>query len=267
MKVTTKPVRVIVRQTKAEVVQFGARKFADVMKAKPDFVGGVGTGSTLESCGREIVALKQTEGIDVSRVHLFGLDEYLGWRPIDFERSYTSILWNLYCRGMGLPITNMHLPYWNTQYPQMTCAILENEIDEAGGINLQLLGLGVNGHVAFNEPGVDPALKTHVEALSQITRTRNSVGFDTIVPERAMTQGIATIRRATALLLMAYGAEKADAAQAMLFAPPSRDWPASLLMPHPDLTAVFDLEAASLFPTPYNQEGDYEVDWPCQHTG
>jgi glucosamine-6-phosphate deaminase len=207
------------------------------------------------------VTLVNQEAVDTSGLELFGLDEYIGLKPIDLPLSYTGILRNIYCRGLGLPQERLHMPDWRTNYPMRTSQFFEREIMKANGIDLQMLGLGVNGHVGFNEPPARQGSLTHVERLSQLTRERNLRSV-MAAPERAITQGIATIRRAKALLMLAYGQDKAIAANNMLFEPASPMCPASLLLPHADLTLMVDLETASLFPKPYFELGEYNLELP-----
>lgn len=162
------PIRLVVTERVAATV---ARQTADRLRGKPRFNLGVGTGATLEAVYPHFIETVRQEQIDLSQASLFGLDEYWGGsRPF----SYAAILEEGLFKPLGLRADQIHLLYWGTNYPQLACGLFEREIIDAGGIDFQWLGLGMTGHLGFNEPGSPFASITRRIFLAERTRISNS---------------------------------------------------------------------------------------------
>ncbi|RJN31793.1 glucosamine-6-phosphate deaminase [Nesterenkonia natronophila] len=207
------------------------------------FVLGVATGSSPESTWRALAARKPP--VDLSAVRAFALDEY--WDlPADHPESYKEVIHRQITRPLGLNPQLVRVP-GDDGKDLRAAQRYEQAIRAAGGIDLQVLGIGRNGHIGFNEPGSSLDSRCRVTQLSEETRKANSRFFATVedVPAYCITQGIGTITEARRLLLLAYGPEKAQALAAALEGPVTSAVPASALQLHPDLTVVADESAAS----------------------
>ena len=245
-------VTVVVVTDKTEVARYGADLVAALVRNKPDAVLGLAAGATPEGLYAEMVNL-HAGGLDFSRVTVFDLDEYHGLppgHPAAFARSLRAHLID----HLNLSPLRVHLLEDRLSEPlSPLCAEYERLIRQAGGIDLQLLGLGRNGHIAFNEPGSDFASRTRPVDLSETTRAANRAAFASgeAVPTTAVTMGIGTILEARRILLLATGLDKAEAVAASIQAPPTPQIPASALQGHPDTLFLLDRMAASrLTPTP-----------------
>jgi len=207
---------------------------ADAVARHPDLVLGVATGGTPLPAYR---ALARGSG-DLSGVRLVALDEYVGLPP-GHPASYAAYVEREVATPLGVPSAHVVVP-------QGSGAALERRIAALGGVDLQLLGIGRNGHLAFNEPGSQLDSRTRVVALSETTRRDNAAPFGVDpVPTHAVTQGIGTILEARHLVLLATGAAKAAAVAAALTGPVTPDCPASVVQTHRRLTVVLDAAAAS----------------------
>jgi glucosamine-6-phosphate deaminase len=224
------------------------------ISAHRDFVLGTATGGTPESTYSELVRLHLVEGLDFSRVIGFGLDEYVGLSP-DHPQSYHYFMADRLWNHVNIPQNSWHLPSpWglNDAWIKRMCLEYERRILSSGGgkIDLQLLGIGSNGHIAFNEPGSLRKSRTRIVELTEQTIRDNARFFDSTeeVPTRAVSMGIGTILELSAkALLLANGAKKAEAIRRAFFAPVSPNCPASFLQEHPgEVIVVLDEEAAAL---------------------
>jgi glucosamine-6-phosphate deaminase len=228
-----------------------ARKIAEIiaeaMERKPDLVLGLATGRTMEKVYEHLVAFHRQDGLDFSRCSSFNLDEYVGLAPDD-ERSYRRYMdQHLFdhvniCRGA------IHVPDGNAANRAEECREYEAEIARLGGIDLQLLGLGSDGHIGFNEPMSGLYSRTRVTSLAAVTRSQNAEMFGgdpACVPERAITMGVGTILQARQCLLLATGSSKAGILARAVEGPITAMVTASALQLHPDCKIVLDLEAAS----------------------
>jgi glucosamine-6-phosphate deaminase len=218
--------------------------------AKPDSVLGLATGSTPEETYRRLIRYHSEESLDFSRVVTFNLDEYLGLEP-EHEQSYHYFMWDRLFRHLNIRKENTHVPSGVSDDPHAYCAWYEAQIKRAGGIDLQLLGIGSDGHIAFNEPGSSLTSRTRVKTLTQKTIRDNAElffgkGQEDLVPRFAITMGVGTILEARKLLLIAYGARKAQIVKAFIEGPVTSMVTASALQLHQDATVVLDEEAAAL---------------------
>jgi glucosamine-6-phosphate deaminase len=195
--------------------------------------------------------VRHLRGVDLSHLTAFALDEYVGIDPAHPE-SYRSVIHRDVTVPLGLDPERVNLPPGNATNLDDAAAGYERAIVAAGGVDLQILGIGTNGHIGFNEPGSARDSRTRVVALDESTRSDNARYFEgdiDAVPSHAMTQGIATILDARRLVLVAHGASKARAIAAAVLGPVTSALPASFLQTHSDATIVLDVDAASQLPS------------------
>jgi glucosamine-6-phosphate deaminase len=185
-------------------------------------------------------------GIDVSRVRGFALDEYVGLDPAHPE-SYRSVITREVVEPIGLDPARVLVPNGSLEGIEHAGEDYERALAEAGGVDLQLLGIGTDGHIGFNEPGSSFASLTRVKTLTRQTRQDNARFFDSIddVPRHCITQGLGTILRARHLVLLAFGKGKAEAVAGAVEGPVTASLPASAIQLHPHATVVIDDAAAS----------------------
>jgi glucosamine-6-phosphate deaminase len=228
-----------------EVGVEGARFVAAYLRRNPSAVLGLATGQTTVPFYRELVRLHQEEGLDFGRATTFNLDEYYGLGPGD-PRSYHWFMQEHLFRHVNLNPRRTHLPNGLASDAEAECRRYEAEIAAAGGIDLQVLGIGVNGHIGFNEPGTAFGAATQLVRLRPETVERNQslAGGGVALPQTALSLGVKDIMQARRLLLLASGVEKAAAVAAALQGPVTGDVPASVLQLHPDLTVILDRGAA-----------------------
>ena len=220
-----------------------------MLHARPDAVVGFATGASPRALYGVLAAQVSSGAIDLRQVHGIALDEYVGLRPDD-PRSFAAYLERHVVRPLRLDPARF---FWLDGSPAdenelaERCDNHERAIATAGGIDLQILGIGRNGHLAFNEPGTSFTSRTHIATLTESTRAANTEGFGDIsaVPTRSLTSGLATIAEARTILLVATGDGKADAVAAAFDGPVDQGSPASLLQRHPDVRVVLDPAAAS----------------------
>ena len=218
---------VIIVKDQDEAGELYARCVADLIKGKPDAVLGLATGSSPLAAYRHLAAMVKAEDIDVSKVRGFALDEYIGL-PLTHPESYHPL-------EDGERIAHAGPEY-------------DAAIEAAGGIDVQILGIGTDGHVGFNEPGSSLASGTRVKTLAEQTRVDNARFFDddiNQVPTHCITQGIGTILKARHLVLLAFGEGKAEAVEETCEGGVSAFCPASALQLHPHATIIVDEAAAS----------------------
>ncbi len=207
------------------------------LRTKPALVLGAATGATPLPLYR-FLATARGRGADFSQVSLVALDEYVGL-PVGHPASFGTYVEREVQEPLGVPPELVVVP-------EGRGGGLEDRIRAVGGVDVQLLGIGRNGHLAFNEPGAPLDSRTRVVALSQTTRCDNARAFgEEAVPTHAVTQGLGTILEARHLVLLATGPAKATAIGAALTGPVTRDCPASVVQLHPHVTVVLDRAAAS----------------------
>ena len=223
-----------------------AALFVALATEKPNAVFGLATGSTPVPTYSEMAAAYQAGAVDYSGITTFNLDEYVGLAP-DHPQSYRYFMETNLFKHINIPTENTHVLSGLATDPEAECAAYEAMIDAAGGIDLQILGIGNNGHIAFNEPAADFAAVTHTVQLTESTIEANKRFFDSIddVPRSAYTMGIGSIMKAKKIVLLANGAAKADAIKAMVEGPVTPECPASILQFHPDCVVLVDEAAAS----------------------
>ncbi|WP_370163037.1 glucosamine-6-phosphate deaminase [Limimaricola soesokkakensis] len=212
----------------------------------PKAVLGLATGGTMEPVYAGLLKRARAGDVLLDRMTSFNLDEYVGLPP-EHPQSYHSFMRERLFAPLGLDPARTHLPRGDAEDPAAEAARYDAAITQAGGIDLQLLGIGGNGHIGFNEPSSSLASPTRVKTLTCATREANArfFGPDEAVPRFAITMGIATILRSRHAVLLATGAAKAAAVATMAEGPLSARCPASALQLHPKATIVLDAEAAA----------------------
>ena len=240
--------RVIVTNNYQEMSCEAARIAVRQILAKEDSVLGLPTGDTPIGMYEELIQLYNRSLINFSKVITFNLDEYYGL-PSDHPGSYHQYMRKVLFNHVNIPEGNIHIPNGVAEDVEEECRRYEEEIYRYGGIDLQILGIGPNGHIGFNEPGSYWETTTRLVKLSEETRKMELRHFrdPAEVPTQAITMGIKTIMRATTILLLASGKEKAKATTKALKGPVTKKVPASILRLHPTITVIVDKEAASLF--------------------
>ncbi|HWK77021.1 glucosamine-6-phosphate deaminase [Microbacterium sp.] len=221
-----------------------ADEIVRLITEKPDAVLGLATGSTPLPVYEALPS--RLAGVDVSRVRGFALDEYVGIDPAHPE-SYRSVITREVVEPLGLDPALIRTPNGAADGVQHAGDDYEAAIEAAGGVDLQILGIGTDGHIGFNEPGSSFASRTRVKTLTVQTREDNARFFDSIddVPMHCITQGLGTILRARHLVLLAFGAGKARAVAAAVEGPLSAILPGSAIQLHEHVTVVVDEAAAS----------------------
>jgi glucosamine-6-phosphate deaminase len=225
-----------------------AREVASLLRARPEAVLGLATGHTMIPVYGELVRLYEEEGLRFSRARTFNLDEYVGVGPGHADSYYEFMLTRLWSQ-VDLAAGAFRIPNGMAADPEAEARRYENEIAAAGGIDLQLLGLGRNGHIAFNEPGSPPDSRTRTIELTEQTRRVNGDDHRLLAgtPPRALTMGIATILEAKKIVLVVTGWEKAEILLRLLTTPATPDLPASFLHRHPHVSLVADKEAMEVY--------------------
>lgn len=234
-------VKIMVLDTPEEAGAAAADIVRDCVGANPHAVLGLATGSS----PLPLYDALADSGEDFSKVTGFALDEYVGLPPGD-PRSYACVIDGEVTRRLGLRPDAVHVPDVSAPDLEASAREYERAITAAGGVDLQILGIGHNGHLAFNEPGAPFDSRTRVETLTERTRRANARFFDSPdqVPTLCMTQGIGTILQARHLVLIAHGADKADIISRALQGTVDPECPASALQLHPHVTVVLDRAAA-----------------------
>lgn len=238
---------IVVVETYEAICRETAARVARLMRNKPDCVLGLPTGSTPIGFYKELVRLHREESLDFSKVYTFNLDEYLGLDSAH-DQSYHYYMRKSLFVHVNVSADRAHIPQGTADDPAAFCAWYERRIQECGGIDLMVLGIGSNAHIAFNEPGSSLGSRTRVAPLSRQTRQDNALLFGGLdsVPVAALSVGIGTISEARQILLMASGPGKAAAIRATVEGPVTAKVPASILQFHPDTTLLLDPAAASL---------------------
>ena len=238
---------VIILQTAAESSKVAARLVARQVSEKPDSVLGLATGSTPCNLYQELARMHSAAGLDFSGVTTFNLDEYVGLDP-GHPASYHRFMEENFFSRVNVPRERIHIPNGLAPDVPAYCDAYENAIRDAGGIDVQILGLGSDGHLGFNEPGSSLASRTRIKTLTERTRSDNARFFTggREVPHHVITMGLGTIMESRMCLLMAFGKGKAQAVAASIEGPVTASVPGSLLQFHPRAKVLLDAEAASL---------------------
>ena len=237
---------VIIQPDSAKASFLVTRLIAKKIRAKPDLVLGLATGQTMTSVYANLVAMHGAEGLDFSRCRSFNLDEYVGLPPEDKHsyRHYMNV--NLF-NHINIKPENTHLPNGMAADLPAECERYEEAIRNAGGIDLQLLGIGQDGHIGFNEPLSAMFSRTRAKALSPVTIAQNGAlfGDPNRMPRRALTMGVGTILDSKRCVLLATGTTKADILAKAVEGPITAMVSASALQLHPHCTIVVDEEAGA----------------------
>lgn len=235
---------VIVVPTAEAACLRAARIVARLLRGKPSAALALPTGSTPRGIYAELVRQHRVEGLSFARATAFNLDEYVGI-PADHPGAFRRALGEALYQHVDLPPEHAHAPDGEAADLPAACARYEAAIAAAGGLDLALLGLGIDGHIAFNEPTSSFGSRTRLKTLADETRAANQAAFGAEpVPRHALTVGIATILEARRCLLVAFGAAKAAAVAKMVEGPLSAFVPASALQLHPHATVIVDEAAA-----------------------
>jgi len=226
-------------RTSAEII-------AKEIRRKHDLVLGLATGDTPVGTYKELARLHKEEGLDFSKVTTFNLDEYLDLAPLH-KNSYNYFMWENLFKHVNVSAHRAFVPQGNTDDPEVFSEWYEQQIRTAGGIDLQVLGIGRDGHIGFNEPGSSFASRTRVKGLYEQTIKDNARFFDREedVPRFAITMGIGTIMESKKILLIANGKGKADVCHEFIEGPVTSQVTASALQLHSFVMVVLDEEAAS----------------------
>jgi glucosamine-6-phosphate deaminase len=241
-------VRLTLYTTESEVAAAAAERVAEVLAGNAAAVLGLPTGRTPMHLYRLLARLGDEGALDFGRATTFNLDEFLGIGP-DHPGSYHAYMRQHLFAHVNLPSVRVHLLRGDTSDPVGECERYEADIESAGGIDLQLLGIGSNGHIGFNEPGPCLMARTHRASLRPGTRRANAIFFGgdaNAVPEEALSMGMGTILQARRIVLMATGKSKARAVARTVSGPLTTRVPASFLQLHRDVELICDHAAAAL---------------------
>ncbi|MCJ1709042.1 glucosamine-6-phosphate deaminase [Microbacterium sp. VKM Ac-2923] len=236
---------VVVTRTADEASRLAADHVARAIAVRPRLVLGVATGSTPELFYRHLARRLTAEGTDTSGVRAFALDEYVGL-PADHPESYAAVIERTVTVPLGLDPAHVHVPDGGAADPFAAAEAYDRAITAVGGVDIQILGIGRNGHIGFNEPGSSLGSRTRVKTLAASTRDANARFFadPRDVPVHCITQGIGTIREARHLILLAFGADKSAALAGAVEGPVSASLPGSAIQLHPHVTVLADEDAA-----------------------
>ena len=233
---------IVVQSTPEAATEVGARSIARLLRDKPSAVLGLATGSTPLLLYRALIEMK----LDWSQVTTFNLDEYVGL-PREHPQSYHSFMWENLFRHVNIARANVHIPDGTAGHIPKSCAQYEQQIHQAGGIDLQVLGIGTDGHIGFNEPTSSLASRTRIKTLTRQTRSDSArfFGSEAAVPYHVITMGIGTIMEARQIVLLAFGGNKARAIAGAVEGPVAAINPASMLQLPPVVKVMLDEPAAS----------------------
>ena len=242
-------VNLIIAKDPAEVGKLAADIFQEIVASKPDCVLGLATGSTPLPLYRELIEREKAGKINFSQVRSANLDEYKGLSG-DHPQSYRYFMQENLFDHISIDPANTMVPNGLAEDVETMCADYEAKIEALGGVDIQLLGIGHDGHIGFNEPCDYFPAATHEVELEEITRQANKRFFNSIdeVPTAAYTMGCGTVMAARKVLLIATGKDKAEIVKQSFFGPVTPMVPASILQFHPDVTVIVDEAAASLIP-------------------
>ena len=238
---------IIIQPTYAQLVAVSAEIIRDALLKKPNLVLGLATGSTPIGLYEALVRMHKIEGLDFSSVTTFNLDEYVGIPP-NHPYSYHTFMETHFFSAVNIPTENCRIPQSTAEAHEEFCKNYEEAIVNAGGIDIQVLGIGTDGHIGFNEPSSSLGSRTRIKTLTLSTLEANAPHFGgTIdaVPKMAITMGVGTIMEAKQCLLMASGESKAEAIAHAVEGPITAEVPASALQMHPHTVVIIDEAAAS----------------------
>ena len=238
--------RILVVDNYEEMSKKSASMIASQVILKPNSVLGLATGDTPLGMYKELIKLYNQKEVDFKEVRTFNLDEYYGLNRENPQSYYSYMINNLF-NNINISRENINVPSGMAKDIDAACLEYENKIKEAGGIDMQVLGIGGNGHIGFNEPDVNFEAETHLVNLDEQTIEANSRFFESIedVPVKAISMGIKTIMSSKKIILLANGISKAEAIEKAVKGKINPNVPASILQLHNDVTIIVDKEAAS----------------------
>lgn len=255
---------VVILQGKEQIGSLAADAIEALLLRKPDAVLGLATGSSPLPIYNELALRHERGALDFAKARGFALDEYVGLE-VGHPESYREVIHREFTDRVNIAVENVQTPDGSAQDIPAACQAYEDAIREAGGIDLQLLGVGTDGHIGFNEPGSSLASRTRIKTLIEQTRRDNARFFGSIgeVPHHVITQGLGTILEARHVILVATGAQKAQAVHNFVEGPVSAICPASVLQLHPHTTILIDEAAASALKLAdyYRHSYDNKPDW------
>jgi len=236
----------VVIAARDELGRLAAGAIDSLLKARPGAVLGLATGSSPLPIYDELVRRHVEEGLSFARAKAFTLDEYVGL-PLEHPQRYRNVIEHELAERVGFTPGAVQGPDGLAEDLAAACDAYEEEIAASGGVDLQILGIGTDGHVGFNEPGSSLASRTRIKTLTEQTRADNARFFDgdiNQVPQHCLTQGLATIMQARHIVLIATGRTKGDAVHQLVEGPVSAMWPGTILQHHPHVTVLIDNAAA-----------------------
>jgi glucosamine-6-phosphate deaminase len=237
---------VVITPTSAEAAQIAADAVTALVTGRPGAVLGLATGSSPLALYDELTRRHAEEGLSFARVRAFLLDEYVGLAD-DHPERYRRVIEREFVARVDIDPDAVLGPEAGAADLAGACARYEQVLADAGGVDLQILGIGSDGHIGFNEPGSSLSSRTRLKTLTDQTRRDNARFFGgsvEAVPRHVLTQGLGTIRQARHLVLLASGAAKAEAVHHLVEGPVSALWPATVLQHHPHVTVLVDEAAA-----------------------
>ncbi len=230
-----------------ELARLAADAIERLLRSTPDAVLGLATGSSPLKVYDELARRHTEDGLSFARARAFTLDEYVGL-PADHPERYRTVIENEIVSRVDFAPDAVQGPDGLAQDLVAACAAYERAIADAGGVDLQILGIGTDGHIAFNEPGSSLASRTRIKTLTEQTRLDNARFFGgdvDRVPQHCLTQGLGTIMEARHVVLLASGRQKAEAVHQLVEGSVSAMWPGTILQHHPHVTVLVDNAAAS----------------------
>lgn len=245
---------VVICDSAQDIGALGADAIASALKSKPEPVVGLATGSSPLAIYDELSRRVADGKLSFAATRAFTLDEYVGL-PADHPERYRNVIQSVFVDHVDIDPARVQGPDGLADDLEAACTAYELAIRDAGGVDVQILGIGTDGHIAFNEPGSSLASRTRIKTLTKQTREDNARFFGddvSAVPVHCLTQGIGTIMEARHIVLVATGRAKAEAIHQLVEGPISALWPATILQMHPHVTVIIDAGAASRI-----QLGDY----------
>lgn len=247
--------RIIVCENYEALSKKAAQIIGSQIVLNPNSILGLATGSTPEGMYENLIKMYNDGLLDFSKVKSFNLDEYYQL-PFDNDQSYHYFMDDKLFNHININKENVFIPNGMSENVEQECINYDKMLEEAGGIDIQVLGIGNNAHIGFNEPTINFNVGTHVVTLNESTRQANARFFNSIddVPTKAVTMGTGGIFKSKKILLLASGKNKARAIYNSVYGKVTPEVPASILQLHQDVIVILDKEAASLL-----NENDYEV--------
>ena len=239
--------RLIVTKNYEEMSKVAAKEMAEDIKRNPEIVLGLATGGTPVGMYKELIRMYNEGELDFSKVTSINLDEYVGLAG-NHDQSYRYFMNTNLFDHINIDKNNTFVPNGLAENVEEECMAYDSRIQDMGGIDLQLLGLGANGHIGFNEPGEALSVGTHLTDLKESTIEANARFFDSIddVPRKAITMGLGGIMKAKKIMVIASGEGKAEVVKAMMSGKITTEIPATMLQMHRDVILIVDEDSAKL---------------------